>query len=463
MGRVLEIPFGESSVTATLPDDTFIVPFSSGRRPDPIPDLGGAVAAALDHPLDAERIEARVKRGSTVTIAFDDPTVPSFGALRTLAIESILARLNQAGVRDEDITCVCANALHRKFRLEELGIILGYGLVERLGTRLRCHDAEDRKEIAYLGETTHGEPVELSTLVTGSDLTIYVNSASYRGFAGGWKSVCVGLSTFRTIRCHHTPDGMSMSVHDNPMHTMLNRMGEVVDSTLGDRIFKVDAIEAGPFETAHVYAGNTWSTRKAILGHLEEYYPPRREMSEARFDTIVYGVPDWSPYAIFSHTNPILTLLSSGLGYLGGTIQALGKPGCTVIMATPCPLRWNRVHHPSYEHVWKQVLAQTQDPYEIERVFTDYYATHEELIQLYRHHFAFHPVHGVFGTHPLKRLKHCGRVIVAGVGHPATAEHLGFEAASTVEEALAMAGALPGSGLQVAYAQHPAAPTKIAL
>ncbi len=34
MGRILEIPFGESHVPATLPDDTFIVPYRRGRRPE---------------------------------------------------------------------------------------------------------------------------------------------------------------------------------------------------------------------------------------------------------------------------------------------------------------------------------------------------------------------------------------------------------------------------------------------
>ena len=31
-----------------------------------------------------------------------------------------------------------------------------------------------------------------------------------------------------------------------------------------------------------------------------------------------------SPYAIFASVNPILTLVSSGLGYLGGMIEAVG-------------------------------------------------------------------------------------------------------------------------------------------
>ena len=95
---------------------------------------------------------------------------------------------------------------------------------------------------------------------------------------------------------------------------------------------------------------------------------------------------------------------------------------------TPCPNEWDLVHHPSYPDVWENVLSKTRDPYEIEKTYTDYYATHEEMIDLYRNHYAFHPIHGIFATQPLRRLKHCGKVIVAGAEDPGIPEHLGFDA-----------------------------------
>ena len=162
--------------------------------------------------------------------------------------------------------------------------------------------------------------------------------------------------------------------------------------------------------------------------------------------------------------NPILTLLSSGLGYLGGTISALGKPGCTVIMASPCPEQWDDVHHPSYRHVWDNVLTQELDPYVIEKTYTDEYAKHEEMIELYRNHYAFHPIHGILATHPLRRMKHAANVIVAGIDNPATAARLGFEASGSVEAAIAAAQEIHGKGCSICYARHPAAQaTKLAM
>lgn len=457
----IDVPFGDGIMPTTLPDDTFFVPYGGGKKSPVIDDMERAVTDALANPLGMAPIGELVSPASRVTVAFDDPTVPSYGAVRRVCIQHVIRALDAAGVARRNVRFICANALHRKFTHEELGLILGDDVVQEMAPTLQCHDAENAAELVHLGLTEDGYDVEISRHVVEADLTIYVNSAHYRGFAGGWKSVCVGLSTWRSIRHHHHPDGMSMSVEGNRMHAMLDQMGTVTESGIAGKIFKIDVVEASPFQSAAVFAGDTWQCRAAALELLKALYPPRRSISDTRYDVIVYGLPNWSPYAIFARVNPILTLVSSGLGYLGGTIQALGKPGCTVIMASPCPLDWDDTHHPSYRDVWENVLPVTRDPYEIERDYTEHYATHEEYIAQYRNGNAFHPVHGVLATHPLRRLKHCGQVIVAGAEDAQVPAQLGFLAAESVERALEMATELHGTGCSVAYAQHPAAPTKV--
>lgn len=461
----LEIPFGEGTVTAEVPDSTFVLPMGgAGKMPPPIQDLKGAIQDALAHPQALPPLGEIVEPGAKVTIAFDDATVPCFGPYRRLAIDEVLEQLERAGVKRDTVTLICANALHRMFRPEELATLIGQDLVDEFGDRLICHDAEDPDNLVHLGQTAqHGFDVEVHRLVVESDLTVYICSSHGRGFAGGWKSVCVGLSTFKSIRHHHTPDGMSMSVRNNRMHHVLDEMGEHLESKIKGTIFKIDAIELNAMEKSHIFAGDVTASRNAALEVLDEMFPPRRSLSTEKFDVVMYGIPDWSPYAIFSHTNPILTLVSSGLGYLGGTVQALGKPGCTVIMATPCPERWDRVHHPSYPDVWENVLPHEQDAYAIEKKYTETYATHEAFIDLYRNHYAFHPIHGILATQPLKRLKHAGRVIVAGIEDPAVAAHLGYESAPNVEEAIRMAQDIHGDACSIAYARHPATQTKVTM
>ncbi|GAG06753.1 unnamed protein product, partial [marine sediment metagenome] len=266
--------------------------------------------------------------------------------------------LAEAGVPEENVSLVCANGLHRKWTHEELASILGQELVQRFGSRLTCQDAEDPDNLVYMGTTARGYDVEVHRLVKESDLTVYINAACYLGFNGGWKSVCVGLSTWRSIRWTHTPDGMTMSVRGNRMHDVFDEMGQHLESNLGRRVFKVETLLANPATVGRVFAGGVDETRAAALEVQTSLYQPRSAAAEPA-DVVIYGLPAWSPYATFARMNPILTLISSGLGYLGGYIQALGKPGCSVIMATPCPEDWDLEHHPSYPEVWKRVLPET--------------------------------------------------------------------------------------------------------
>ena len=151
-----------------------------------------------------------------------------------------------------------------------------------------------------------------------------------------------------------------------------------------------------------------------------------------------------------------MTLISSGLGYLGGLVEAVGTPGCTIIMATPVPERWDGVAHPSYREVWERVLPITRDPYEIMRRFADEYARRPDYIEAYQTRFGFHPVHGILATYPLKRLTHVGRVIVVGALDPAIPRHLGFEVAASVEEAVALAESIHGRDCTIAHVRQPA-------
>ncbi|MBI1885717.1 MAG: DUF2088 domain-containing protein [Chloroflexi bacterium] len=445
------IPYGDRTVRVSLPGRTRVVGSGGGGglRLQPAADQAAAVRAALEKPLGLPRVGELVRPGSRVLIAFDDPTVPSFGPVRRLSIEFIVGELAQAGVPEENVTLVCANALHRKWTRPELASILGEELVQRFGPRLQCHDAEDAENLTYLGTTPGGYDVEVHRLAAESDLTVYVNASCHLGFNGGWKSVCVGLSTWRSIRWTHTPDGMSMSVRDNRMHRIYDEMGEHLESALGRRVFKVETILANPATVSRIWAGGVKETRAAALEVIESLYPPRRSEAPERADVVIYGVPAWSPYATFARMNPILTLISSGLGYIGGYIEALGKPGCSVIMATPCPEDWDMEHHPAYREVWDRVLPETRDPYEISERYTDEFAARADYIDAYRNGYAFHPVHAIMATHPLKRLRHAARVFVAGPDDPDVPRHVGFIPTGSVEEALSEAERVHGRDCSV--------------
>ena len=449
---------GSRFETARLPDDTQVISPGFSLPLDPCEDLETEVRNAIDRPLDRPPLRDQVKAGHRVTIAFDDPTVPCYAPVWATALPMLVDELETAGVERKNISLVCANSLHRKFTHDELTKILGEEVVGQHSDRLRCHDAEDPDDMVHLGKTPSGLDVELSKAVTDSDLTIYLNCSTMRGFSGGWKSVCVGLSGYRSIHHHHTPDIMSMSLDRNRMHEMLNEMGDVVETTLGpERIFKLETALASPVAVHTMYGGSVTATRAAVVEKLKQHQPARRDLVEEPVDIVVYGIPDWSPYSAFSHTNPILDIISTGLGYLGGMIQALGRQGCTVILSTPCPWRWNEKHHPSYREVWETVLPETKDPDEARMRFEPELAARSDYIEKYRFGNAFHPVHATMALYPLKRLRHASRVIVAGAEDPAVPRHIGFDSAPDVATAINMARADLGSSASIAFVENPMA------
>lgn len=451
----ITLPFGDTFITAQVPDRTRVI--TSSWMPEklrPVEDLPAEVRRALGSPVDFPRITDVVGRGKKVTIAFDDPTVPCFAPLRQTVIGTIVDDLVGAGVEKRDITLMCAPGLHRRWTRNEIANIIGSDLVEQFGYRVMCHDAEDTDNLVYLGTTKNGYDVEVNRCVTDSDLTVYVNASTLRGLTGGWKSICVGLGTFRSIRWHHSPDGLSASVHDNRMHYILNEMGAFLEEKVGRRrVFKIETVLTSPFEVHRIFAGGVDAVRKDVLGLLTKAAPPRPAESE-KVDVVLYGVPAYSPYATFARMNPILTLFSTGLGYFGGTIEKMGKKGCTVIMATPCPDDWDEIHHAAYREVWDRVLSRTRDPWEMRDLFEEDFAHRPEYIYKYRFCYSFHPVHGLMASYPLRRMKHIGRVIVAGAASPDLIRHVGCEPAESVEKAVSMAEAIHGKDCSIALIRH---------
>lgn len=453
------IPFGDKLINVQLPDRTYVIKPGGIETPIKVEgEIDELVRRAIRNPVDRPPIKEIVKPDSKVLIAFDDPTVICYAPLWHVGINLLIDELTSAGVKEKNIILMCANGLHRQFTKEELAKILGEDIVKRFHKNLMCHDAENPEGIIYLGKTDSGYDVELNKLVVEVDLTVYLNTASFLGFNGGWKSICVGLGTWRSIKHHHKPEIMSMSLEENRLHKILNEMGELVERKIGgEKIFKLETVLANPLTVANIWGGSVRGTREMAEEVLKRHHKPRRTLIPEKVDIIVYGVPDWSPYATFSFTNPILTLSSTGLGYLGGYIEAIGKEGCSVIMATPCPERWDEVHHPSYKEVWERVIPRTKDPYKIMEEFEEEFVNRKDYIEKYRFHYGFHPVHGLLALQPLKRLKHAGRVYVAGIENPKVAEHMGFIPMPSVEDALKDAMKVHGSDASIALIKYPLA------
>ncbi|MDP6509090.1 MAG: lactate racemase domain-containing protein [Chloroflexota bacterium] len=236
MTQSVQLRYGDDLIPVDFPEHTTVVSYpESYQDPAGVDDPVAATRQALANPVGSPPLSELAGPGKTVAIAFPDKVKSGFGvkAHRRIAIPMILEVLERAGVRETDITLVCAMGLHRKNTRDELVEMLGEGLVARFyPERLLMHDAEDPDGIVRLGRTVRGDVVDMNRAVYEADIPIMVGHAvanPYGGYSGGYKMCATGLSTWQSIRCHHTPSTMHRSdfIPSNHQGLMRDQFDEI--------------------------------------------------------------------------------------------------------------------------------------------------------------------------------------------------------------------------------------------
>ncbi|MCK4723432.1 MAG: hypothetical protein KAT75_09005, partial [Dehalococcoidia bacterium] len=289
---------------------------------------------------------------------------------------------------------------------------------------------------------------------------IYV-SHPWSHFNGGWKSVVVGLSSFRSIRHHHRPfprasGRSSLDPQRSAFPKLLNEMGEVIEKELargGRRVLLIEGTmnNSSPQELVQVVAGHPPETHLKGLEILQRQHVVD---VKGQSDVVVYGLGNnRDPYSKLSIINPI-QVRNLAMSYSYGLFQnvPLVRQGGILIMCHPCQKQFHRVHTPSYAEMFDRLIPYTRDPFELWELFAEEYAHRPEFVHQYRYGYAFHGAHplilwgqGIYG------LKHASKVFLAGATDFETAERLGFEPFASLEEAVAEAENLLGSGCSITY------------
>jgi nickel-dependent lactate racemase len=466
--KVFRIPYGDSTIEAKLPERTRVIRQTNKPLPA-LADPAQAVRDALNSPIAHEPLSKLVSSKSKVTIAFDDPIgyVPQEKqpGFREVAIKVLLEELGKLGVDSGNIRLVCAGGLHRMWTQMELATILGDELVYRSSvSRLFNFDAEDKDNLVFLGETKRGQEVEVSRLVTDSDQLIYV-SHPWSHFNGGWKTVVVGLGSYRTQRHHHRPfpkasGKSSLDPKRSAFPKLLNEMGAIIEGELAKKGRRVLVIEGtmnnkAPQELAQVVAGHPPEAHEKGLEIMD------RQLVvdvKGQSDVVVCGMDNKrDPYCKLSITNPIL-VRNLALSYTYGLFQnvPLVKPGGILIVCHPCPRQFNAIKYPSYVELFEKVLPQTKDAVEIWDLYAEEYAHRPEFVHKYRYGYGFH------GSHPLilygqgiYGLNYLSSVFLAGATDFEAARRVELVPFASVEEAIAEAEKRMGKDCSITYLDMP--------
>src|SRR5689334_18235108 len=214
----------------------------------PLEDIDEHIRRALLNPIgDQKPLPELLFSGMKLTIAFDDISLPlpqmKRPDIRQRVIEAVLDLAAAAGV--DDVHLIAALALHRRMTEDELRHAVGDRVYDAFAPQgaLYNHDAEDPDNLAFLGETKHGEEVEINKRAAESDLLVYVN-INIVSMDGGWKSTATGLASYRSIKHHHNVHTMEHSTsfmdrHASELHHSNWRMGKVI-ADAGVKVFQIE-------------------------------------------------------------------------------------------------------------------------------------------------------------------------------------------------------------------------------
>lgn len=324
MLKACSIFYGQEKVTVEVPEQNLIGVIEP-REVDIPQDEMAIMQDAILNPIGLPPLRELALPGQRVAIVVDDNTRPTpTGKMLPL----ILAELEQAGVRDEDITIVFALGAHRQQTPEEQSQLVGAEAIARY--HVCDHNCYDQSQLSYLGNTTSGIPVRVNHFVARADLRILtglIKPHCQAGYSGGGKAILPGVSSIETIIADHNYEAI---IHPKAIYGVID--GNPMRSTIEDAAqllapcFIMNVILDRDKHIVGAVAGDMIKAHRAGVRELDRFV--RVPVPEVA-DIIVAGC---------SHPSSVnMYQAASAATICTRLIRPIVKRGGVIIVAAPCP------------------------------------------------------------------------------------------------------------------------------
>ncbi len=233
--------------------------------------MGSLVERCLDEAVDQRRIQ-----GKPSLIVIPDKTRNC--AARSL-LPSLVARLQQLGVSDGDITFMLANGSHTANSAKEIRAIVGESVASRF--KFLQHDSKDAGSLVNVGRTRRGIPVLVNRKVVEAEQVLVVGTAVHHyfaGYGGGPKMIVPGCAGYETITRNHalTIDQESGGIHPQCRPGMLS--GNPVQDDIRDALefvdvdFLLETVLAADGQLAGLFSGELYSAHRLACARVDELF-----------------------------------------------------------------------------------------------------------------------------------------------------------------------------------------------
>ena len=245
--------YGNTTLEIDLPDD-WDVQICPMRGADHAPLSLEQMEQAILAPIESPRLRDIARGKKSAVIVFDDMTRPT----RTYELAPIvLKELAAAGIRDEDITFVCALGTHGALTQHELRKKVGSAILEKY----RVFNHNPYEHCVEVGTTGYGTPVMINREVMAAEVKIgigCVTAHAQTGFSGGGKLLLPGVAHIDTISHYHlkvaaqAPQTTGLAKwEDNILRLNIEEAARMVAMD-----FKIDVLFNGRGAASAVFAGD---------------------------------------------------------------------------------------------------------------------------------------------------------------------------------------------------------------
>ncbi len=279
-----------------------------------VPDLAGALDAALAHPTGARPLAGIATARTRVVVIVsdasrDEPRAELFAAVRRAL----------AAVPDDHLTLAVANGTHAPGALERLG--LPPDVLRR--HRVVNHDGRDEASMVEMGRTSRGTRVRVNRCVAEADLVVTTGRVKphyFAGYGGGAKGIFPGLGHEADVRQNHElkadPASALGAADANPCREDL----EEAVRRLGRDTHILNVVEVGGAVVGAVAGDVVYAHREGV-----RMARPFCEVHAERADAVVVSAP---------------LPVSSSLYQASKLVPPAGlllKDGGTIVLAAECP------------------------------------------------------------------------------------------------------------------------------
>ncbi len=313
------LPYGKTDVCIRVPARNLLGPIEPAERQGAL-DAKAEVERALKEPIGSKRLCEIAKPESKVAIVVDDATRKAPSEVMLLPV---LAELNLAGVKDENVTVIFGCGTHRTVKPEEATVLLGAEALKRVKTI--SHDCR-AQDLVYVGTTkTHGNKVQVNRVFAEADVKLLLGDVGfhyYAGYGGGRKSVLPAVCGEETIKQNHAmllhANARTGVLEDNPVHR---------DMTEAARLARIDFI-------VNVVANKKGEIVKAFAGDLEQAFLEAVKLVDEMYRIIVDRRADIIVVSAGGH--PADMNLYQAYKALDNALDAV-KRGGVIILVAECP------------------------------------------------------------------------------------------------------------------------------